>query len=257
MSLITRITHEFARRVLPAQRYMMSRPGDAAEHSPAVYLTFDDGPHPDRTNRVLDHFAACGGHGTFFVIGRNARRHPQTVRRIVAEGHSIGCHTWSHWSARRCSPMDYVEDVHCSRDIVQQITGRRINLFRPPYGELTPLALHTLLRDGFRIIHWSRDTRDFELPSVSDLAGCFAQQPLVDGDIVLMHDDCAVTSYALDRCLAVWSDDVEFHAIPMDTNSHPLNSVVTNPTEKTQDAAEPMLATVGSGAASDGWGAEL
>lgn len=242
MSLITRFTHEVSQRLLNPQRYLVRRPCAAAGQRPGVYLTFDDGPHPDRTNRILDQFADFGGHGTFFVIGRNARRHPRAVRRILDEGHSIGCHTWSHWSARRCSAAAYLRDVRQSRDIIQQITGRPIDLFRPPYGELTPLTLWLLLTDGFRIVHWSRDTRDFELPSVCALSQTFDQQPLADGDIVLLHDDCAVTSYALDQCLPTWAGKTEFRAIPMDADFHPLQADAPSTLSNHRATATPVPA---------------
>ncbi len=221
MPLLTRLTHELASRLADPQRYVTRLPGLAPER-PAVYLTFDDGPHPDRTNRILDSFAEFGGHGTFFVIGRQARRFPRTLCRLLDEGHSVGCHTWSHRSARNCSTADYIKDVHQSRDIIEQITGRPIDLFRPPYGELTPLTLYRLLNDGYRIVHWSRDTRDFELPPIADLPRRFDRQPLTDGDIVLMHDNCSVTSYSLETCLRRWGRHAAFRGVPMANDSHDL-----------------------------------
>ena len=85
MSLLTRLTHQTAKLLLNPQRYVTALPRVTGGRRPAVYLTFDDGPHPDRTNRILDQFAEVGGYGTFFAIGRRARRNPQTLRRILRE----------------------------------------------------------------------------------------------------------------------------------------------------------------------------
>jgi len=217
MSVLTKITHQLARRLCDDRRYVTRAPAQADATGPAVYLTFDDGPHPDRTNRILDQFAESDSKATFFVIGRRARRHPQTVRRILADGHSVGCHTWRHWSARQLSSQAYVDDVRRSRTEIEQITGRKIDLFRPPYGELTPVSLWKLLADGFRIIHWTRDTRDFQLPAIPVLQQRFAELPMIDGDIILMHDDASVTSYALHSCLQSWEPRLQFLALPMAT----------------------------------------
>jgi len=216
MSVLTKITHLLARRLCDNRRYLTRAPGQT---NPAVYLTFDDGPHPDRTNRILDQFAHSDSKATFFVIGRRARRHPQTVRRILAEGHSVGCHTWRHWSARQLSVREYVDDVRRSRAEIEQITGEKIDLFRPPYGELTPFSLWRLLSDECRIIHWTHDTRDFQLPAIPVLQQRFAELPLSDGDIILMHDDASVTSYALRRCLQTWESQIRFLALPMATTA--------------------------------------
>ncbi len=201
--------------LLNPRQYVTALPGVDADARPSVYLTFDDGPHPDRTNRILDQFAEVGGHGTFFVIGRRARRDPKTLRRILREGHAIGCHTWRHWSARQLPSQAYLDDVRRSRDEIQQLTGQPIDLFRPPYGELTPLTLLRLMFDGFRVIHWTHDTRDFLLPTISELSRRFDRDTLADGDIVLMHDDRCITSYALGDCLREWGPRLEFRAIPM------------------------------------------
>jgi len=215
MSLITRLTHQTAKLLLNPQQYVTALPGGIEDSRPSVYLTFDDGPHADRTNRILDQFAEAGGHGTFFVIGRRARRDPQTLRRILREGHAVGCHTWRHWSARQLPSQVYLDDVRRSRDEIQQLTGQPIDLFRPPYGELTPLTLLRLMSDGFRIIHWTHDTRDFLLPTISELSRRFDEEALTDGDIVLMHDDRCITSYALGDCLREWGPRAEFRAIRM------------------------------------------
>lgn len=245
MSLLTRITHEAAKRLLDPRQYVTSMPCTPNEDQPVVYLTFDDGPHPDRTHRILDQLAEHNCQATFFMIGQRAQRHPETVRRVLSEGHSIGSHTWSHTSVRGRSAHDYVEDVHRGRIELEQITGRRIELFRPPYGELTPLTLSQLMLHGFRLIHWNFDPRDFERDAASDLVKQFDHRPLENGDVVLLHDDRSVTSEAMHGVLDQWASRTSFRAIPMRPGSiTAAPGAVTPPNESLASAchAEPSAA---------------
>lgn len=215
MSLLTRLTRHTARLVLPTTQYAVRAQPTVSGPAPAVYLTFDDGPHIDRTPRILDQLAALNAHATFFLIGRRAHRHRPLVRRILQEGHSLGTHTWSHWSARRVKASHYVDDVQRGRDAVEQIAGTACRLFRPPYGELTPNVLLKLLRTDTRIVQWSHDTKDFAASTPWELVAWFRTQPPEAGAIVLMHDDQAVTSYALESATNFWRGTVDFQAIPM------------------------------------------
>lgn len=249
MSILTRLTHRTAVRLFDERQYVTRLPGNSPDRRPAIYLTFDDGPHPDRTCRILDQFAEAGGHGTFFVIGRRVRRYPSVVRRILKEGHSVGCHTWRHWSARKLSADAYVKDVRRSRDEIQQATGQQIDLFRPPYGELMPRSLLKLIGEGFRVIHWTHDTRDFRLPSVPELESRFQQRSLEDGDIVLMHDDRCVTSYGLGDCLRVWGTAAHFQPVPMNEfDSSPVQA--SSPEFSPAPPGAPVLAASGD---ADSW----
>jgi hypothetical protein len=103
-------------------------------------LTFDDGPHPDVTPLVLDRLAAAGQRGTFFLIGANAERHPGLVRRIVAEGHALGLHSYSH--SRFFStwlPGRIAADITRGAELVADLTGSPApTLFRPPVESRTP-----------------------------------------------------------------------------------------------------------------------
>ena len=221
MSLTTKITRIAAELALPPTRYMtrvdvpnMLRDSESIE-TRTVFLTFDDGPYADRTDRVLDALAASNAKATFFVIGQRAVEKPETVRRIVNEGHRIGTHTWSHVSARKMSARQYVEDAKRARNEVEQIVGLSVPLFRPPYGELTPLALAGLLRNSFRIVHWSHDTKDFEATSTKQLTESCRNNPPDNRDIILMHDDREITSQTVGDILHGWSEDTKFCALPL------------------------------------------
>lgn len=111
----------------------------------AVALTFDDGPDPEHTPRVLDILGRHGVGATFFLIGERAARAPEVTRRIAAEGHDLGNHTWSHRSLWLCGPAETARQVHQGHDAVADTAGQAPRFFRPPWG-MTNMALFPLLR---------------------------------------------------------------------------------------------------------------
>ena len=124
-----------------------------------VALTFDDGPHPERTPAVLDLLAQHGQRATFFVIGENVRRYPALVRRIVAEGHALGLHSNSHSWMFNCWPPGRVQrDLECCGAAIADVTGRPAPvLFRPPMGLKNPIV-------GFVTGRMKLRTRNFNPP---------------------------------------------------------------------------------------------
>lgn len=164
--------------------------------SDAVYLTFDDGPHPDHTPRLLDSLAKCGVKGTFFVVGQACEQHPEIVRRIVSEGHQLGNHTFFHRLPREVSAADLQDEVERTRSVVQQIVGVDCLLFRPPYGALTLSKMRTLWRCGQTIALWSVDPRDYKC-SAEQVLHWLQDHPPQGGDVVLLHDVHATAAEAV------------------------------------------------------------
>jgi peptidoglycan/xylan/chitin deacetylase (PgdA/CDA1 family) len=108
--------------------------GDAGG-APRVALTFDDGPHPEATPRVLDELARAGARATFFVVGAHAARWPQLVRRIHDEGHLVGTHSFEHRVSGSWALRAYWEDsITRTRSVVEDVLGRRPRWFRPPFA---------------------------------------------------------------------------------------------------------------------------
>lgn len=167
----------------------------APEGSSTVALTFDDGPDPEVTPRVLDLLAQRGLQATFFVIGERARRHPEILQRMVAEGHRVENHTWSHpntfgfYGLRRLG-----QEIDRTQDVLAELTGRVPIYFRAPAGIRSPLLDPTLARRGLVLAAWSHrgfDTLDSDPERVfRRLAGS-----LRPGNILLLHDGrCATTA---------------------------------------------------------------
>jgi peptidoglycan/xylan/chitin deacetylase (PgdA/CDA1 family) len=118
-------------------------------------LTFDDGPDPRQTSRVLDVLAHEGVRATFFLIGRRATLAPDLARRIVDEGHELGNHTWSHRSLWLCGPAGTRRQVTRGHEAIAAAAGTAPRFFRPPWG-MTNLAMFAALRRlGTPCVFWS------------------------------------------------------------------------------------------------------
>jgi peptidoglycan/xylan/chitin deacetylase (PgdA/CDA1 family) len=122
---------------------------------PEIYLTFDDGPHPQITPWVLETLHQYRANGTFFCVGQNVERYPETYERIIAEGHRTGNHTHRHLKGWSHNTTRYVADIHECAGIVKS------NLFRPPYGRITPAQIRAL-HPQYRIVMWDLLSRDYE-----------------------------------------------------------------------------------------------
>lgn len=154
-----------------------------------VALTFDDGPHPEHTARVLDLLRDAGVRATFFVVGEKAERHPDVVRRMVREGHAVGTHSYSHdrfLSSR--SPKRIERDLVRSLDVLEGLTGKRPTLFRPPVGHSTPRLASVVRKLGLDVVGWTERGLDGLRTARSDRVAARLTGALEDGAILLLHD---------------------------------------------------------------------
>lgn len=156
----------------------------------AVALTFDDGPDPDVTPRVLDALDALDVRATFFVIGERAQRHPELMRRIVAEGHLVANHSWEHAALPFCASSTIRADLERTQDAIELACGVRPAWFRPPYGLRDPRVLSAARELGMRTSLWSVSPRDWQDPGV-DAVVERTLSVIEPGDIVLLHDGSA------------------------------------------------------------------
>ncbi|MFZ4518513.1 MAG: polysaccharide deacetylase family protein [Microthrixaceae bacterium] len=151
-----------------------------------VALTFDDGPDPTWTPRVLDVLDRYGVKATFFVLGSNAARYPDLVREIVARGHSLGNHTWSHPDLTRLSGGAVVDQLRSTSDVLAGIANYEPSCARPPYRATNAAVQDIIASLGMRPALWNVDTNDYQRPG----AGVIARRALAvrpDG-VILMHD---------------------------------------------------------------------
>jgi peptidoglycan/xylan/chitin deacetylase (PgdA/CDA1 family) len=133
-------------------------------------LTFDDGPNPAWTPRLLDILAEHNTHATFFMVGRFAQAEPALVRRVAAAGHLIGNHSWSHPNLARSSSSRIREELTQTLDMLQQILAKPVRFFRPPYGARRPFVLRTARNLGMTPVTWNAMTTDWSDPSADRIA---------------------------------------------------------------------------------------
>lgn len=123
--------------------------------SNAVALTFDDGPDPEFTPHVLEALRAHGAKATFMMMGWNCVHHPDLVKQVVADGHEIGNHTWSHLDLAQVDPVIAESELRRGRDAIEKISGRDLGFFRPPRGELSGVAARYAAEAEQSILMWT------------------------------------------------------------------------------------------------------
>jgi peptidoglycan-N-acetylglucosamine deacetylase len=155
---------------------------------PYIALTFDDGPNPTLTPKLLDLLAAHRMKATFFVVGQNAADHPDILRRAVREGHEIANHSWSHPILGKMSDDAVRRELQKTDDAIFAATGKRPTLMRPPYASITARQKRWFHDDfGYRIIIWDVDPLDWKRPGPSVVCSRILKETR-PGSIVLAHD---------------------------------------------------------------------
>lgn len=146
-----------------------ARPGELA-------LTFDDGPNPSWTPRLLEILARHGAKATFFLLGSYAEKEPGLARSIAEAGHLVGNHSWSHPDLSRTAAHRVREELIRTRDTLEQITGRPVRYFRPPFGARRPYVLRVARELGMTPVMWNAMTSDWEERSPDRIAERLVQK---------------------------------------------------------------------------------
>lgn len=169
-------TPDFIRRISTSIAW-----GDYDQPEPVVYLTFDDGPIPEVTPWVLDQLKKYHAKATFFCVGNNVINHPEVYKRILEEGHTTGNHTWDHRDGWKTGNLTYYKSVLNCSDVVQS------ELFRPPYGRLTPRQLRAL-KKRYKVILWSILSQDYDGSKSPEKCISNVVSKVRNGDIIVFHD---------------------------------------------------------------------
>jgi peptidoglycan/xylan/chitin deacetylase (PgdA/CDA1 family) len=158
--------------------------GNHAENT--IALTFDDGPNEPYTSQVLDELNQYQVKATFFVIGKNVEKYPDTARRIVAEGHVIGNHSYSH-NANHALTEYGMRDMKRAQKVIEDTVGVTPDLYRPPYGKFTPWELWLVKKDSIVPMTWSVSTGELHGMSAVEVARRIVSKTR-PGSIILLHD---------------------------------------------------------------------
>ena len=145
------------------------RPGEIA-------LTFDDGPNPEWTPRLLDILAKHDVKATFFMLGKFASVHSELVRRVAAEGHLIGDHSWSHPKLSYCPAKRIEDELKRTKDTLEQIVGAKVKFFRPPFGARRPAVFRIARELGLEPVLWNAMTDDWIEPSTEKIAATLSKR---------------------------------------------------------------------------------
>lgn len=158
--------------------------------APGVVLTFDDGVDEIQTPKVLDVLKKYDAKAIFFIIGEKAEKHPHLVQRIVAEGHKIGIHSYTHKPIFPILAYDNMhKEVWDTKEILEKITGETVDLFRPPFGVTNPNVGKVVEELNLKTIGWNIRSLDTNMSRDRLQVAERVSQKLTGRDIILLHDD--------------------------------------------------------------------
>ena len=200
MTLTPIKTPELAKRMFP--NYIW----DIPTTKKTIYLTFDDGPTPEITNWTLNILKQYQAKATFFCIGNNIKKHPEIFQNILENEHTIGNHTQNHIKGWKTKAKDYLYNIAEAQNVIdtQFQISKNANLFRPPYGQITPKQGKKLMALGYKIIMW--DVLSFDWEASVDKEMCLENVILntTAGSIIVFHDSIKASKnmqYALPKVL--------------------------------------------------------
>jgi len=171
-------TPQFVKRIFRKYQWHV------ATTQPTIFLTFDDGPHPTATPFVLQCLQQYNAKATFFCIGKNVALYPAIYEQIIAEGHKVGNHTYHHLNGWKVKQQRYIANVQQASNVIQS------NLFRPPYGKITPSIFKALRikNPDIKVIMWDVLSADFDTKISTDACWLNVLNNTVAGSIIVLHD---------------------------------------------------------------------
>lgn len=167
----------------------------------AVALTYDDGPHEKLTPQLMRTLKEAGAKATFFLLGVQVELYPEIAKALVAEGFELGNHSWSHRDMTKMTEAQIRDEVRRTQDAIEQATGVRPKLFRPPYGNINDRVFSVLREEGLDVVLWSIDPRDWDMKKSNDTVVATIEKQATGGSIVCIHDIHKRTVEATPRIL--------------------------------------------------------
>ena len=156
-------------------------------HDKWIALTFDDGPYPPYTDRLLDVLKAKRVHATFFLVAEQAQQYPELVRRMKAEGHTVGLHAFRHRDFLKLTEEEKRKDLEQGKNLLRDITGKNPVYWRPPHGFRDFSVMETAAAQNLTVVNWSVIPRDWTGIDSQEIFRRVMDKA-EDGAIVLLHD---------------------------------------------------------------------
>jgi peptidoglycan/xylan/chitin deacetylase (PgdA/CDA1 family) len=183
---------------------------DISSSNKTIYLTFDDGPTPNITNWVLDQLNFYDAKATFFCIGKNISNHPEILKHIIQNGHTVGNHTNNHLNNWKVTTKTYTEDIEQTHKVLKQYLNSESNqLFRPPYGKIKSRTTKKLQNKGYKLIMWDVLSADFDQSITPEKCLENVLHNTTNGSIIVFHDSVKAfknLKYVLPKTLAYFSE---------------------------------------------------
>ena len=152
-----------------------------------IALTFDDGPHPSLTPKILQILAKYNVSATFFMVGQNVINYPQAAREVINAGHEVGNHTFTHPHIATLGDASIMEEIGRCEDALEELCEYRPHLLRTPEGAMSASLERCLAGEDYILVLWSLDTRDWDNKSTAGIVQAVLDN-VKSGDIILMHD---------------------------------------------------------------------
>ncbi len=152
-----------------------------------VALTFDDGPNPLYTSTVMEELKRYGGRSTFFLVGKMAQQYPDLVLQLLAEGHELGNHSYTHPNITKLKQSELIAEVLRTRVLIKDISGRQTYLFRPPGGNIDEAATKQLKALDYNIVYWDVNAGEYKKSATPEVQVARMLSVIKDGSIVLLH----------------------------------------------------------------------
>lgn len=180
-----------------------------------ISLSFDDGPSPGQTERILEVLQKHNVKAAFFCIGKNAQNNPSLINKIFSEGHLIGNHSFSHgfWFDL-LSKRKMKEEIYKTNNLISELTGKQMKFFRPPYGVTTPVLAKVVKETGMFAVGWS--VRTFDTAAKDNKEKIRRKLKNINpGDIILFHDHVQCLPEVLDEFIVEMKSE-SVNIIPLD-----------------------------------------
>jgi peptidoglycan/xylan/chitin deacetylase (PgdA/CDA1 family) len=175
-----------------------------AQTEPTVYLTFDDGPDPHTTPALLELLDEHDLQATFFLVGKNCRKHPELVKRIHESGHTLGNHTFHHlWLPGLPTGMIKSEIVSTNK-VIEDITGTTPHAFRPPFGVMDHRAARCLKENDMTAVYWGSAPEDWSTPG-SHRVVRRVMWKIADGSLIVLHEGKHVAEQTIEAASEIIS----------------------------------------------------